>query len=215
MSYLNIIVIENLIIMSAIEKKFAQKASDYSDIHEHLVTLYRYALKCSHITECGVRDAVSSYAFASALKYSKENKLIQVDPYKSDTLNVFMDECARENVNVVFHNQSDLECPLEPTELLFIDTWHVYGQLKRELARWNTSVSKYIIMHDTTVDEWFGETIRMGCNSLRQSKETGIPVDEIEKGLWPAISEFLNDHPEWTIRERFTNNNGLTVLERV
>jgi len=35
------------------------------------------------------------------------------------------------------------------------------------------------------------------------------------KGLWPAVEEFINEHPEWKIKERFTNNNGLTILERV
>jgi hypothetical protein len=69
-------------------------------------------------------------------------------------------------------------------------------------------------MHDTTVDEWRGETIREGLNAELQSAKFGIPIDEINKGLWPAISEFLLEHPEWKILERFTNNNGLTILKR-
>jgi hypothetical protein len=86
--------------------------------------------------------------------------------------------------------------------------------LKRELAHWHPHVRKYIILHDTTVDEWYGETIRNGWDAESQSRETGIPVDEIRKGLWPAVSEFLLQHPEWTVRERFVHNNGLTVLEK-
>ena len=70
-------------------------------------------------------------------------------------------------------------------------------------------------MHDTTVDEWAGETIRMGWNAHQQSQSTGIPVDEITKGLWPAISEFLEANQDWKLKERYTNNNGLTILERV
>ena len=69
-------------------------------------------------------------------------------------------------------------------------------------------------MHDTTVDEWLGETIRNGWNAAEQSKQTGIPVDEITKGLWPAIEEFLMEHPEWLLEKRYTNNNGLTILKR-
>jgi hypothetical protein len=34
-------------------------------------------------------------------------------------------------------------------------------------------------------------------------------------GLWPAIEEFLAEHSEWEIQQRFTNNNGLTILARV
>lgn len=69
-------------------------------------------------------------------------------------------------------------------------------------------------MHDTTVDEWDGETIRCGWNAHEQSAQTGIPVEEINKGLWPAIEEFLATHPEWVIDRRYTNNNGLTILKR-
>lgn len=200
---------------SVIDEKYIERCSNYSDINEHLPTLARYASECSHITECGVRCAVSSYAFAHALKNKKNNKIIQVDIESNENIDLFKSECANENVNVTFYKQSSLECPIEQTDLLFIDTWHVYGQLKRELERWNTSVSKYIIMHDTTVDEWAGETIRLKWNPKEQSQQSGIPIYEITKGLWPAIREFLESHPEWKLRERYSNNNGLTILERI
>lgn len=33
--------------------------------------------------------------------------------------------------------------------------------------------------------------------------------------MWPAVEEFLAAHPnEWALQQRFTNNNGLTVLKR-
>ena len=96
-----------------------------------------------------------------------------------------------------------------------IDTWHVYGQLKREMEKFNIITNKYIIMHDTTVDEWQGETIRNGWDASQQSLETSIPVEEINKGLWPAIEEFLQNNPNWVLHERYTNNNGLTILKKI
>ena len=201
--------------MSILEQKYVFNSRTPSDINEHLPTLKRYSDDCMHITECGVRFVVSSYAFASSLKDKGNNKLVQVDTIKYPQNNIFQSECRNEGVNVVFYEQSDLECPLEQTDLLFIDTWHIYGHLKRELARWNSSVNKYIIMNDTTTDEVYGETLRVGWDPVKQSRETGIPVEEITKGLWPAIEEFLVEHPEWKIKERFTNNNGLTILYRV
>jgi hypothetical protein len=201
--------------MSTIFNKYQQRCIEGSDIHEHLPTLYKYATKCNHITECGVRGVVSSYAFAYGLLNKPNNKLVQVDLDTNNNVLQFGKECANEGINCVFHHQSDLECPLEQTDLLFIDTWHIYGHLKRELTRWHSYVGKYIIMHDTTVDEWHGETIRCGWNAQQQSIQTGIPVDEINKGLWPAIEEFLASHPEWKLEERFVNNNGLTILSRV
>jgi hypothetical protein len=52
-------------------------------------------------------------------------------------------------------------------------------------------------------------------NAVQQSKQFHIPIEEICKGLWPAIEEFLKEHPEWRIEKRYTNNNGLTILTRV
>ena len=185
-----------------------------SDINEHLPTLAKYASECSHVTECGVRSAVSSYAFASAFLNKPDTKLVQVDPDWHPNIDVFRLACAQEGVHTVFHQQSDLECPLEETDLLFIDTWHVYGHLKREFARWHSYVRKYIILHDTVVDAVYGESIRCGLNVELQSRSSGIPEEEIRKGLMFAVNEFLQQHPEWVVHAHFPNNNGLTVLTR-
>jgi deoxycytidine triphosphate deaminase len=112
-------------------------------------------------------------------------------------------------------NNLELEfLPDETYDLTFIDTWHVYGQLKRELEKFSKITRKYIIMHDTTVDEWEGESIRCGFNIDAQVEFSGFPREEITRGLWPAVTEFLSMHPEWVLHERYTNNNGLTVLRR-
>jgi cephalosporin hydroxylase len=137
-----------------------------------------------------------------------------VDLVGCDAIDMLLDVCENENINATFYKEDDLTCPIEETELLFIDTWHVYGHLKREFARWHSYAKKYIILHDTTVDGEYGESIRMGWNILEQSKASGIPVEEIARGLWPAVEEFLKEHPEWVLKERYTNNNGLTVLAR-
>ena len=96
--------------------------------------------------------------------------------------------------------------------MTFIDTWHVYGQLKRELNKFSKITNKYIIIHDTTIDEWYGELLKY---TKDYKNETGFLVEEINMGLWPAIVEFIRNNPEWKIKELFTNNNGLTILERI
>ena len=200
--------------MSFILRRYTRYCEMASDINEHIPTLYKYALQCNHITECGVRNAVSSYAFALGLYGKNDNKLIQVDIEKSEHIEYFTDECEFDGINTTFYECSDLECPREETDLLFIDTWHVYGQLKRELARWHSYAKKYIILHDTTVDGEEGESIRLGSNILEQINESGFTREEILKGLWPAVEEFLLEHPDWILKERYVNNNGLTILAR-
>lgn len=197
-----------------IESNYKSACTRPTDIHEHLPTLRAYTEKCRHVTECGVRAVVSSWAFAAGLLGKPDAKLIQVDLVTNDHVVEFGTMARLAGIPTVFYQQSDLDCPIEDTDLLFIDTWHVYGHLKRELSRWHSHVRKYIIMHDTTVDEWRGETLRCGWNATQQSVQTGIPVEEITRGLWPAVEEFIQQHPEWTIEQRYTNCNGLTVLKR-
>jgi len=194
---------------------YQTKYHTHSDISEHLPILLAYAKQCVSVTECGVREPTSAYAFTAGLKGTSGNWYRMVDPYKSDLIDPFLTECHSEGVNASFVQSSDLECERIQTDLLFIDTWHIYGHLKRELAYWNTHVNKFIILHDTTVDEIYGESIRLGTNIDEEVKSSGIPEHEIRCGLGPAVSEFLVEHPEWTLDLKLTNNNGLTILRRL
>ncbi len=60
------------------------------DIYEHLPTLYRYTNECESVLECGVRGAVSSWAFVyGLLNNSSHNKkliLNDIQPCNIDTL---------------------------------------------------------------------------------------------------------------------------------
>jgi len=185
-----------------------------SDINEHLPTLRSYAAKCRHVTECGVRFVVSSWAFALGLVESTRPRLVQIDIDRHSNTVDFGQIARKCGVDVVFRQGSDLEVETEQTDLLFIDTWHVYGQLKRELSRWEPSTRKYIIMHDTTVDAEFGESLRLRDDVAARMRESGFPLEEICKGLWPAVEEFLQENSEWQLETRYVHNNGLTILKR-
>ena len=185
-----------------------------SDINEHLTTFHVYAKKCTTIVECGTRDIIGSYSFASGLVGTPGNSLTMIDSYRSRLVDPFLVMCEREGVNGQFLQESNITCQPRETDMLFIDTWHVYGHLKRELAHWHAYVKKYILMHDTTVDEIRGESLRVGANIAQQVIDSGYPEEEIRMGLGPAIAEFLEEHPEWVVEKKYTNNNGLTVLAR-
>ena len=99
-------------------------------------------------------------------------------------------------------------------DLLFVDTWHVYGQLKRELAALAPRTRKYIVLHDTTIDWEHGEAVRCGQDAKVMSSLTGLAQAEITTGLRRAVEEFLEASPDWSVRARFEHNNGLLVLQR-
>jgi len=200
--------------MSLVELNYNFKCQLKSDINEHLPTLCELAKECNSVIELGVRGVVSSWAFAMGLPEGSRMFMNDLDPCNATPL--IRAAKNEKNIDATFVHGSDLEIDLpEPADLVFIDTWHIYGQLKRELARYEPLAKKYIVMHDTTVDEWEGETIRLGWNAEEQSKQTGWPVEEITKGLWPAVDEFLRKNEgKWELKKRYFNNNGLTILER-
>ena len=180
-------------------------------------TLYEYSMKCESIFETGVRGVVSSWAFLKGLNDNdgSNNELLMNDiemcEFKEiETLSI------NTGIKYSFVHKDNLKLILDRNfDLTFIDTWHVYGQLKRELAKFSKTTNKYIILHDTTVDGEFGESIRFNLDSEKQSKITGYSVQEIEKGLWPAVEEFLKSSSEWILEKRYTNCNGLTILRKV
>ena len=204
--------------MDCIGKKYILLCADNSgDIYEHLPTLYKYAKECDSVFETGVRGCISSWAFLYGLldNNNGNKKKFLMNDIEPFNINNLLQISKLFEIDIKYEWKNNLLLELnENYDITFIDTWHVYGQLKRELDKFSKITNKYIIMHDTTVDEIYGETIRVGWDPVQQSKDSGFPIHEITKGLLSAIEEFLNNHPEWYIKERFTNNNGLTILAR-
>ena len=150
------------------------------------------------------------------LSNNSSNKKILLNDIKPCNINEVLRLTSNLKIDIKYEWINDLDLEIkENYDLTFIDTWHVYGQLKRELEKFSKVTNKYIIMHDTTIDDYKGETIRVKWNAEKQSAETGIPIDEINKGLVPAIEEFLENNKNWELKERFTNNNGLTILKKI
>lgn len=212
--------IETYVMDSNIEKikeKFNSECNNIdSDIYEHLPTLYNYAKDCESVIECGVRGCVSSWALALGLiDNNKSNKSILLNDIHKCDIDIFLQLTKHLglDVNCVWCSNLDLQVE-KNIDMVFIDTFHVYGQLKRELDKFGKIINKYIIMHDTTVDEIYGECIRNGWNASELSFKTGFPIEEINKGLGPAIDEFLESNTEWVLHEKYTNNNGLTILKK-
>jgi hypothetical protein len=185
---------------------YNQRKNTPSDINEHIETLKNYATECEHITEMGVRSVVSTWAFLEA----NPKKLISID-INDCPVQEAARLAAEAGIEFQFIKSSTLEMEIEETDLLFIDTWHVYQQLKQEFELHADKARKYIILHDTTTFGEYGEGIQSTNINIVTGQMETIP----HKGLWPAVEEFLVSNTKWKLKERYTNNNGLTVLERI
>lgn len=222
--YLRILFISTALVFSSkkntdryINLKFELLKNKKSDIYEHMDTLYEYSMKCESVFETGVRGVVSSWAFLKGLNDNNgTNNVLLMNDIEMCEFKEIKTLSINAGIKYSFLHKDNLELNLDRNfDLTFIDTWHVYGQLKRELAKFSKTTSKYIILHDTTVDGEFGESVRFNLDSEKQSKITGYTVQEIEKGLWPAVEEFLKSSSEWVLEKRYTNCNGLTILRKV
>lgn len=190
-----------------IEERYKRLWHTPSDINNHFPTLRRYAEQCEFVLEFGVCMANSTTAFLAAQPYS----LVCVDTCWQPSLkDLYPPSTVIETGGFhgtigrtmwTFINKSDLEiAPMFP-DLLFIDTWHCYNQMKAELEIHAPGTKKWIICHDTTTFCWLGERISQS--------------DPVLVGIGPAIAEYLHEHPEWQIKECFVENNGLLILERI
>lgn len=171
----------------SIEKIYKNLCGTKSDINEHLPTLVKYGKEVDHITEFGVRSGRSTVAFL----YANPKKMISYDrnPFKQFyKIRPFVGD------NFKFRMADTLRLEIEETDLLFIDTYHSYTQLKKELNLHGNKARKYIIFHDTETFGYKG-------------------MDGKTPGLLQAIYEFMGD--KWKIKESFKNNNGLLILERI
>jgi hypothetical protein len=199
------------------EEKYNSLCNSPSDINEHLPVLCKYAKECESVIECGVRNCISSWALVfGLLNNNKEIKKILLNDKINCDINELLTETKNLPIEVSYQWKNNLDLELTSNyDMIFIDTWHVYGHLKKELYKFSPIINKYIIMHDTTIDEIDGETIRCGWDVNTQSVETGYTVDEIRCGLGKAINEFLETNTNWKLVEKLTNNNGLTVLKKI
>jgi len=191
--------------------------SGSSDIMEHIYTLYNYAKECDSVFETGVRGCISSWAFLYGLldNNNGNKKTFFMNDIEPCDINNLLKISKPFNIDIKYEWKNNLNLDIrENYDITFIDTWHVYGQLKRELEKFSKITNKYIIMHDTTVDEIKGESIRCNHDILKESKVSGFSINEITKGLGPAIQEFLENHNDWYVKEKYTNNNGLTILAK-
>jgi hypothetical protein len=180
--------------MKQIQEKYKEKCITKSDINELLPILNKYAKECSHITEMGVREVVSTWAFLE----TSPKKFICYDINHHENIDEAKKIALDNGIDFEFKLESTLKCDIEETELLFIDTWHSYNQLFTELNRHADKVKKYIIMHDTSDCEFRNENF----------------IEEEINGLYPAIINFTLMNSDWFIYEKFANNNGLTILKR-
>jgi len=167
--------------------------SEPRNIREHLVTLSLLAAGCEHVTEFGTSKGIST----SALLLARPQRLVTYDILQNERVTQL--ESVAKSIGVDFEfklgDTAKLEA-IEPTDMLFIDSQHTEQQLREEL-RFALFVRRYLVFHDTQTFGLYPEVADRG------------------NGLLCALLPFLRRYCKaWSLAVHYSNNNGLTVLER-
>lgn len=184
-----------------INENYEKHCATPSDINEHLPTLYSLAKECETITEMGVRNVVSTWAFM----LRNPLRLVGIDLHTNENV-----EAAKQIYPKWEFIQGDsTKVEISNTDLLFIDTLHIGSVLRKELNKHADKVNKYIVLHDV---ETYGYKPEPTDWQTPEIMENYLANDT---GLMPVINEFLNNNENWYIYQHHKNNNGLMVLKRI
>ena len=105
----------------SILQEFQNHKNRPCDINEHMEVLKDLASECSHVTEMGVRQVVSTWAFLAG--DPKEYVGVNILPCPIGHAQRLAEE---KGIKFTFIQADTInpEFSIEGTDLLFIDTWH-------------------------------------------------------------------------------------------
>jgi glycosyltransferase involved in cell wall biosynthesis/Flp pilus assembly protein TadD/predicted O-methyltransferase YrrM len=170
-------------------ERFQEACTAQAELSHHLVTLSELARECKHVTDLGTGEGLAALAFL----WAQPDRLLCLDVVRTAEVDQLAALAGRTSME--FRREDTLRAELEETDLLFIDTPHDGPQLSGELNLHAGKVRKYLVLHGTTAFADKGET-------------------PSQAGIREVVEEFLKQGT-FTIKQRWDNNGGLTVLEKV
>lgn len=180
-------------------------AGGKGDSDQHVLTLYSIAIgsKAKNILELGVRNGDSTRPLLAAAKRNN-GKLTSVDIHETSFV---PDESYRENWCFVKSDALEFlrnQTPSEPYDMIFIDDWHAYDHVKKELDEIDRLVSPrtVILVHDLM----YGNTCPYYHSDLTLT--TG---QWAQGGPYRAVAELSSQFWEFAT---LPYNNGLTLLRK-
>lgn len=150
----------------------------------------RYLKLCGSYKELGTHQGGTAAAACLENPTSVELVDISLEKY-SKSKALFENYCSEHKIKLTTKEISSIDKKsTSRCDLLLIDSYHHPNHLMQELQLHSTYVSKYIILHDT---------------SVLHGKENDA--------LYRAAVTFTSGITPWMIKERDTRNVGYTVLE--
>lgn len=177
------------------------------------------------VRECTIITQIGSYSDAQSSKILKvlakdrnlpdKKKITFIDlAFPEPKAYARLKKFAKKNkIHLFFWRVEDAYIEIESTDMLYIDSLRTYYHLSHELRTFSKNVRKYICIPRMYVEDVLeeGEEAEYTGNF----SEYHVPLFTNKRGVWTAVRDFLETHPEWEMDSRFLEKNrGLLVLKR-
>lgn len=193
--------------------KESKKTVSESDIGEHLAELAQLSSQCESVCELGTRSMVSTVGILYGLSKNNNTKIyygFDLDMPPGNRLKEIKHFADSNKIDFHFTQGDDRYLEVPQVDMIFIDTLHTYKQLSYELEKFQTKANKFIALHDTS-EPWGDQDEPVYFQDTFVYPKW---IDSSKKGLWAAVQDFLDRHPEWYLELRKLNCHGFTVLKR-
>jgi hypothetical protein len=158
--------------------------ADYMLVHDEI---RRRLSESESYAEFGVRQGTTlALVMLAGVKFARGYD-IDLNAHYNKVKHLFDDYASLRGIDLQAIQADTAKCAMPPVDVLYIDSFHNYHHIKKELAAHGNKVRKYIICHDTETPHW---------------------------KLKPAISEFIQANPHWSIVEECKANVGYMTLAR-
>lgn len=181
-----------------------KRLPQHCDSAPHLDYMLKAAAGCKVIVELGSRYGICDdgtfhkpgtyYVGGSVLSFlaAKPNQLYLIDNNPKTSIDHLL-HLVPEGTDVSFIHGDSCEVS-HACDLLFIDTYHSFLGLYRELKHWHPHVRRRILLHDThkfRYEDW-----------------------KQKAGMLGAIEWLLFEFPEWKVVDDIRTGVGIMLLER-
>jgi len=152
-------------------------------------TLNGLAAECKHVTEFGVDEVGSTWAFLLA---GRDHGVVirSYDITRKKEVNNAEEVARKEGVDWTFTNVDVLKTEIDETDLLFIDDNHAHDHIVRELERHAGKVRRYIAFHDTKL---IGDVNR-AVEDFKQAHHEFVEVYRTDEMCGLVVLKRRNEH---------------------
>ena len=201
-----------------LDDNYEHECNTLSDIQAYIPILRDLARECPSVIEIGTRHMNSTWGIFKGLSENPHHSYIPYESYLGIDINKppynrgkpIKAMAKKHNIYFQFWKKDDMTINLPLCDLLFIDSLHTYCHLSYELEKFCDSVCKYIALHDTS-PPWGYQDDAEYCGNRSEYPDW---INREKRGLWQAVIDFLEKHPEWELYKRYETFPGFTILKR-